>query len=158
MKNVLNVLATMLSAAAMAVQEPAPSRQWVRDYVRTNAMPSATYTRSVKDGVVTVTGTLGGESVTITGQIHDRLALVATNALEAAVAAGITNGMRFAWDGSGSFTNAPAAKSIRVSTSCFLFEGVESVRDGICDMFPGLFGVLGTKVTRAESAFLGGLK
>lgn len=158
-KLVLVSLCTLYSALCTTfAASRAATEEWVRRYVATNtASASARYSYEVTNGYVRIVGEDAGETITITGEVPDRLALAATNCTSAAAVRGVTDGMLFAWNGQGAFVNAPAGKSIAATPTNFVFEGVASHADGI-DRFGTLFGVYGLRITPSVQAQLLGLE
>ena len=145
--------------AARAALGIGASQEWVRRYVSTNAATasSAVYSWSATNGVVTVVGSNGTDTVTIRGLIREEYALVSTNCTTEASGIGVTNGTLFAWTGAGAFTNAALGAAVFSTASNFVFRGVNSaIVDGI-DRIEGWFDVYGTKIDREAAArLLGG--
>ena len=143
-----------LAALPALAASRAATEEWVRRYVATNTpSASARYSYEVTNGFVRIVGEDAGETITVTGEVPDRLALMATNCTGEAVARGVTDGMLFAWNGQGEFINAPAGKSIAATPTNFVFEGIASHVDGI-DRFGTLFGVYGLRITPSVQAEL----
>lgn len=101
-----NMLATIFISAALALsgaQEPAPSREWVRQYCATacvaqTAAAVAGTGESVRSNDVTrTTLTVGTNTFTVVVEDATVPALRATDCNAAAAAGGITNGMLFVW-------------------------------------------------------------
>ena len=144
--------------AARAALGIGASQEWVRRYVSTNAATasSAVYSWSATNGVVTVVGSNGTDTVTIRGLIREEYALVSTNCTTEASGIGVTNGTLFAWTGAGAFTNAAIGAAVFSTASNFVFRGVNSaIVDGI-DRIEGWFDVYGTKIDREAAARLMG--
>ena len=132
-----------LCRVSAAVQEPAPSRDWVRAYV-SNTVQTATH---VSDGTRVYTAGTGMSRIRLEVQEASVYALVATNATPASVSAGVTNGMHFVWDeASHSYTNH--AQSVVATKTNFVWHAVQS--DGCT--FPGLFDVTGVRLQPAVAA------
>lgn len=145
--------------AARAALGIGASQEWVRRYVSTNSetASSAVYSWSATNGVVTVVGSNGTDTVTIRGLIREEYALVSTNCTTEASGIGVTNGTLFAWTGAGAFTNAAIGAAVFSTASNFVFRGVNSaIVDGL-DRIEGWFDVYGTKIDREAAArLLGG--
>lgn len=152
-----HIISLVLSACAtLFAASPAATQEWVRNYVASNVTSGATaakYTKTLDEhGNATIVGTQadGGE-IRITGQVNDKLAIVVSNVTATAEGMGVTNGMLFAWNGSGVFMNGPAGLSISAVDHRIVFAGIPSVVSGGIDLIPGMFFVYGTKITLAES-------
>lgn len=144
--------------AARAALGIGASQEWVRRYVATNAetASSAVYSWSATNGVVTVVGSNGTDTVTIRGLIREEYALVSTNCTTEASGIGVTNGTLFAWTGAGAFTNAALGAAVFSTASNFVFRGVESATVDGLDRIEGWFDVYGTKIDREAAARLMG--
>ena len=144
--------------AARAALGVGASQEWVRRYVVTNAATAsrAVYSWSATNGVVTVVGSNGTDTVTIRGLLREEYALVATNGTPAAAAIGVTNGTLFAWTGAGAFTNAALGAAVLSTASNFVFRGVQSAPADGLDRIAGWFDVYGTKIDREAAARLMG--
>ena len=145
--------------AARAALGIGASQEWVRRYVATNAetASSAVYSWSATNGVVTVVGSNGTDTVTIRGLIREEYALVSTNCTTEASGIGVTNGTLFAWTGAGAFTNAALGAAVFSTASNFVFRGVQSAPVDGLDRIEGWFDVYGTKIDREAAArLLGG--
>ena len=145
--------------AARAALGIGASQEWVRRYVSTNAATasSAVYSWSATNGVVTVVGSNGTDTVTIRGLIREEYALVSTNCTTEASGIGVTNGTLFAWTGAGAFTNAALGAAVFSTASNFVFRGVQSAPVDGLDRIEGWFDVYGTKIDREAAArLLGG--
>ena len=101
-----NMLATIFISAALALsgaQEPAPSREWVRQYcatacvAQTAAAVASTAHAVSSNGVNVTTLQVGTNILTMTYEDATVPALRATDCNAAAAAGGITNGMLFVW-------------------------------------------------------------
>jgi len=161
MKNLIlvSLLSILYPLSSIHAASRAATEEWVRNYVRTNSpaqmVESETiYTQIVTNGYVTLIASNSVDVLTITGEIPNRLALVTTNCTSAAVSAGVTNHMYFAWNDAGVFTNAPAALAIGCTSSNFVFAGSASVQTNGVDSFPGLFDVRGIKIMPSMSKML----
>lgn len=143
--------------AARAALGVGASQEWVRRYVVTNAATasSSVYSWSATNGVVTVVGSNGTDTVTIRGLLREEYALVSTNGTPAA-AIGVTNGTLFAWTGAGAFTNAALGAAVLSTASNFVFRGVQSAPADGLDRIAGWFDVYGTKIDREAAARLMG--
>lgn len=144
--------------AARAALGIGASQEWVRRYVSTNAATasSAVYSWSATNGVVTVVGSNGTDTVTIRGLIREEYALVSTNCTTEASGIGVTNGTLFAWTGAGAFTNAAIGAAVFSTASNFVFRGVQSAPVDGLDRIEGWFDVYGTKIDREAAARLMG--
>ena len=145
--------------AARAALGIGASQEWVRRYVSTNAATasSAVYSWSATNGVVTVVGSNGTDTVTIRGLLREEYALVSTNCTTEASGIGVTNGTLFAWTGAGAFTNAALGAAVFSTSSNFVFRGVQSAPVDGLDRIDGWFDVYGTKIDREAGArLLGG--
>lgn len=144
--------------AARAALGIGASQEWVRRYVVTNAATasSSVYSWSATNGVVTVVGSNGTDTVTIRGLLREEYALVATNGTPAAAEIGVTNGTFFAWTGAGAFTNAALGEAVLSTASNFVFRGVQSAPADGLDRIEGWFDVYGTKIDREAAAHLMG--
>lgn len=144
--------------AARAALGIGASQEWVRRYVVTNAATasSSVYSWSATNGVVTVVGSNGTDTVTIRGLLREEYALVATNGTPAAAEIGVTNGTLFAWTGAGAFTNAALGEAVLSTASNFVFRGVQSASEDGLDRIEGWFDVYGTKIDREAAARLMG--
>ena len=144
--------------AARAALGIGASQEWVRRYVATNAetASSAVYSWSATNGVVTVVGSNGTDTVTIRGLIREEYALVSTNCTTEASGIGVTNGTLFAWTGAGAFTNAAIGAAVFSTASNFVFRGVQSAPVDGLDRIEGWFDVYGTKIDREAAARLMG--
>lgn len=144
--------------AARAALGIGASQEWVRRYVVTNAATasSSVYSWSATNGVVTVVGSNGTDTVTIRGLLREEYALVATNGTPAAAEIGVTNGTLFAWTGAGAFTNAALGEAVLSTASNFVFRGVQSAPADGLDRLAGWFDVYGTKIDREAAARLMG--
>lgn len=144
--------------AARAALGVGASQEWVRRYVVTNAATasSSVYSWSATNGVVTVVGSNGTDTVTIRGLLREEYALVSTNGTSAAAAIGVTNGTLFAWTGAGAFTNAALGAAVLSTASNFVFRGVQSAPADGLDRLAGWFDVYGTKIDREAAARLMG--
>ena len=144
--------------AARAALGIGASQEWVRRYVATNAetASSAVYSWSATNGVVTVVGSNGTDTVTIRGLLREEYALVTTNGTPAAAGIGVTNGTLFAWTGAGAFTNAALGAAVFSTASNFVFRGVQSAPVDGLDRIEGWFDVYGTKIDREAAARLMG--
>ena len=145
--------------AARAALGIGASQEWVRRYVSTNAATasSAVYSWSATNGVVTVVGSNGTDTVTIRGLLREEYALVSTNCTTEASGIGVTNGTLFAWTGAGAFTNAALGAAVFSTSSNFVFRGVQSAPVDGLDRIDGWFDVYGTKIDREAAArLLGG--
>lgn len=146
--------------AARAALGIGASQEWVRRYVVTNAATasSSVYSWSATNGVVTVVGSNGTDTVTIRGLLREEYALVATNGTPAAAEIGVTNGTLFAWTGAGAFTNAALGEAVLSTASNFVFRGVQSAPADGLDRIAGWFDVYGTKIDREAAARLMGVE
>lgn len=146
--------------AARAALGVGASQEWVRRYVVTNAATasSSVYSWSATNGVVTVVGSNGTDTVTIRGLLREEYALVSTNGTPAAAAIGVTNGTLFAWTGAGAFTNAALGAAVLSTASNFVFRGVQSAPADGLDRIAGWFDVYGTKIDREAAARLMGVE
>lgn len=144
--------------AARAALGVGASQEWVRRYVATNAATAsrAVYSWSATNGVATVVGSNGTDTVTIRGLLREEYALVSTNGTPAAAAIGVTNGTLFAWTGAGAFTNAALGAAVLSTASNFVFRGVQSAPADGLDRIEGWFDVYGTKIDREAAARLMG--
>ena len=144
--------------AARAALGIGASQEWVRRYVATNAetASSAVYSWSATNGVVTVVGSNGTDTVTIRGLLREEYALVSTNGTPAAAEIGVTNGTLFSWTGDGAFTNAALGAAVFSTASNFVFRGVNSAPVDGLDRIEGWFDVYGTKIDREAAARLMG--
>lgn len=144
--------------AARAALGVGASQEWVRRYVSTNAATAsrAVYSWSATNGVATVVGSNGTDTVTIRGLLREEYALVSTNGTPAAAAIGVTNGTLFAWTGAGAFTNAALGAAVLSTASNFVFRGVQSAPADGLDRIEGWFDVYGTKIDREAAARLMG--
>ena len=133
----IGALATAVIAAynaIAAIQEPAPSRAWVRDYV-SNTVQTA---MSHADGIRTYTAGTGRSQIRLEVEDATVYALVVSAATPAAVSAGVTNGQYFVWhETSHSYLNK--ADAIIATSTNLIWRGVGS--DG-CS-FAGWFDVSG---------------
>lgn len=144
--------------AARAALGVGASQEWVRRYVATNAATAsrAVYSWSATNGVATVVGSNGTDTVTMRCLLREVYALVATNGTPAAAAIGVTNGTLFAWTGAGAFTNAALGAAVHSTASNFVFRGVQSAPADGLDRLAGWFDVYGTKIDREAAARLMG--
>ena len=140
--------------AARAALGIGASQEWVRRYVATNAATasSAVYSWSATNGVVTVVGSNGTDTVTIRGLLREEYAIVSTNCTTEASGIGVTNGTLFAWTGAGAFTNAALGAAVFSTASNFVFRGVQSAPVDGLDRIEGWFDVYGTKIDREAAA------
>ena len=150
-KLALALAASLLSAAAFAAS-PAATRDWVRQYVATNGAYKTTITQTVStnDAVARISYTNDdGRVISMTMNMHDKLALGVTNCTAAAFALGVTNGTLFAWNGSNSFENAALGLSILTSgTNGLSFAGVTSHTNETHDVIDGYFWLYGVRIDR----------
>ena len=146
--------------AARAALGIGASQEWVRRYVATNAATasSAVYSWSATNGVVTVVGSNGTDTVTIRGLLREEYAIVSTNCTTEASGIGVTNGTLFAWTGAGAFTNAALGAAVFSTASNFVFRGVQSAPVDGLDRIEGWFDVYGTKIDREAAARLMGVE
>jgi len=152
MKFLLSCACCILGLVSFAAS-PAATREWVRMYCATNSGGAGTVSQVITNGTITMTGFSGtGNWVRVTAEYPDKLALVASNVTANALTSGVTNGMIFAWNGSGEVHNAPAGLFIScVSNECFCFCGINSSKVNGVDAFAYLFEVRGTKITWSMS-------
>lgn len=97
-----------------------------------------------------------GRTLTATYELFTEPALMVTNSANAAV----TNGMLFAWNGSGKYVNAPAAKEIAATATNLVYGAAQSAVVGGIDTFAdaagGSFAVLSRPITKSDAARLKG--
>ena len=142
--------------AARAALGIGASQEWVRRYVSTNAetASSAVYSWSATNGVVTVVGSNGTDTVTIRGLIREEYALVSTNCTTEAAGIGVPHGTIYASTGPGAFTNAARPAAGNTTATTYPHRGVNSsIVDGL-DRIDGWFDVYGTKIDREAAARL----
>lgn len=151
-------LAAALFASATFASSPAATRDWVRQYVATNGAYKTTITRSIStnDAVARISYTNDdGRVISMTMNMHDKLALGVTNCTAAAAALGVTNGTLFAWNGSNSFENAALGLSILTSgTNGLSFAGVTSHTNATHDVIDGYFWLYGVRIDRPTARAL----
>lgn len=133
------------------------TQAWVEGYV-SNAVNStvselaATAVETYTNGVTTITvgkGTANELSVSI--EDASVYALMATNALPAASAYGVTNGAFFVWNGDGTYIGGNG-EIIAATNYCFQWRTHNSRRMGGLDVFSNYFGVVGAKLQPSVAA------
>ncbi len=125
----------------------AASQAWVISYVA--GLNGGT------NGVISVDAG-NGRTITATYELFTEPALMVTNSANAAV----TNGMLFAWNGSGAYVNAPAAKTVTATATNLVFGAAQSAVVGGVDTFAdapgGAFAVVSRPITKSDAKRLKG--
>ncbi len=149
--NRLLIFCAVASLAAHGAFGIAASQAWVENFVSNYVANSAAEvqigtTTSMADGITTITTPTGG---TMTVEPSSDAALRATNCTATAVAASVTNGTLFVWNGAGAYVS-PAGNVTATATN-LLWRAVGSVASDGLERFAGWFDVKGVRIQPSTS-------
>lgn len=139
----------LAASSASAEASKIATREWVQNYV-TGYMMAVTNAVTVREGnTVKYAVSDGDESLVVTIEDFTDAALLATNATESAVSAGVTNGTLFVWDGGRRYLNPVGV--IEATTTNMTYNGVGSTVAGEFLRFDGLFDVEAVVIQASQS-------
>lgn len=145
---VFSALAGLAAASASGI---AASQAWVESYVSNYVARSAgevsANTKTEASGGVTEITT--GDGAVLTMEDATDAALKVRSATAASVAAGVTNGTLFAWNGAGAYMNPHG--TITATPTNLVFSGVSSVSTNGVERFAGWFDALPVRIQPSVS-------
>lgn len=153
-----SIFASPLNAFSGSAYEPAPSREWVRQYV-SNALSNsvsevANNAQSfTSNGVTSITAGIGEYTISATYEFPNVQCVTASNCTERSEAFGITNGVKWVRNGLSRYSGKSVQDIIveRERFMCGVFATVMKSLDSFYEGSNKVFDVVLSYVTESES-------